>query len=414
MTITMHNTRTINIQEMRQLLDSSAAVSFQAENKPEMYQWIETTLREQRYLKLKKKQRGVIRRYVQKMTGLKKSQVATLIAQFKKTTRVTVKDYQRNSFPKRFTTQDIALLAEADLALRRLAGPAAAAIFKREYEVFGKKEYEQLSNISSSHIYNLRQEQLYREKTKLFQKTKPRNVPIGERRKPDPQGKPGYIRVDTVHQGDSATGGKGLYTINLVCELTQFEIMVATEKISEAYLIPVLEAALAQFPFVIINFHAGNGGEFINYQVADLLQRMLIKLTKSRPRKTNDNALVESKNGSIVRKYLGHMYIPQKHAELVNSWYRDFLNHFVNWHRPCAFGKEVILNERTGKRKRIYPHDWYLPPYEKFKSLAHARAYLKPGLTFAQLNKTAYATSDIEFAKKVERAREELFKKFKP
>jgi len=398
---------------MKRILDSTTAISFQAKNKTEMYEWVETTLREMHYLKLKKKQRGIVHRYIQKMTGLKKSQVTNLIVQFKTKACVRVKEYQRNSFPLTYTVTDIALLAEADLALRRLAGPATAAIFKREYELFKKKEYVKLANISSSHIYNLRQEQLYREKTKLFRKTRPTQVSIGQRKKPDPNGKPGFIRVDTVHQGDSVKGEKGLYTINLVCEMTQSEIMAATEKISEACMIPVLALALAQFPFVIINFHADNGGEFINYQVADLLQRMLIKLTKSRARQTNDNALVESKNGAIVRKYLGHMHIPQKHAELVNKWYRDFLNPFVNFHRPCAFGKEVIINERTGKRKRIYPHDWYQTPYDKLRSLKNAKQYLKAKVTFEQLDKIAYAESDIEFAKKVEQARYELFKKMK-
>lgn len=411
MTITMHNTRLITIQEMQQVLNSTEAISFQASSRAEMYEWIETTLRDSHYRKLKKKQRGVVRHYLQKMTGLKKAQLTKLITQFTETTRVSVREYQRHSFNRTYTVDDIALLAESDLALRRLAGPATAMIFQREYEVFKKKEYERLSEISSSHIYNLRKEQLYREKTKLFQKTKPRNVPIGERRKPDPNGKPGYLRVDTVHAGDSVTGDKGLYTINLVDELTQYEIMVATEKISEAYLLPVLEAALSQFPFVIINFHADNGGEFINYQVAEMLQRMLIKLTKSRSRQTNDNALVESKNGAIVRKYLGHRHIEQKYAELVNAWYRDFLNPFVNWHRPCAFGKEVIVNERTGKRKRVYPHDWYQTPYEKLKSLTNAHQYLHPSTTFEKLDKQAYADSDIEFAKKVEQARDVLFKK---
>jgi hypothetical protein len=410
MTITMHNTRPITIQEMRRLLKSTAATNFQATGRAEMYTWLEETLRSSRYLKLSRPDKKIVRQYIQKMTGLKSTRLTELIRQFKETTRVQIKQYQRHKFSRTYTIDDIARLAEADLALRRLAGPATAAIFKREYELFGKKDYQHLANISSSHIYNLRQEHLYREKTKLFQKTRPRQVSIGQRKKPDPHGKPGYIRVDTVHQGDSVNGEKGLYTINLVCELTQFEIMVATEKISEAYMVPVLEAALSQFPFVIINFHADNGGEFINYQVAELLQRMLIRLTKSRARQTNDNALVESKNGSIVRKYLGHMYIPQKHAELVNKWYRDFLNPFVNFHRPCAFGKEVIIDERTGKRKRVYPHADYRVPYEKLKSLKKARQYLKSGMTFARLDKIAYAESDIEFAKKVERAREELFK----
>jgi len=409
MTITMNNTRPVTIQEMKQMLDGTMSVSFQAISKAEMYEWIETTLRGSRYLKLSKKQRAIVRRYIQKMTGLKRARLTRLIKQFKATTRVQIKTYQRHQFSRTYTSADIARLAEADMALRRLNGPATTAIFKREYAVFGKAEYERLSQISASHIYNLRQEHLYRDQTKLFQKTKPRQVSIGERKKPDPDGKPGYIRVDTVHQGDSGGGDKGLYTINLVCELTQFEIMVATEKISEAYMIPVMEAALAQFPFVIVNFHADNGGEFINYQVAELLRRMLIKLTKSRPRRSNDNGLVESKNGSIVRKYLGHMYIPQKQAELVNRWYRDFLNPFVNFHRPCAFGKEVIIDEQTGKRKRVYPHADYQTPYEKFKSLADAKQCLQTGITIEGLDKVAYAVSDIEFAKKVECAREKLF-----
>ncbi len=410
MTITMNNTRPITIQEMKQVLDGTTSVTFKATNRSEMYDWIETTLRSSRYLKLKKKQRGVVQHYIQKLTGLKPARLTRLIKQFKETTRVQVKQYQRHKFPRTYTVDDVALLAEADLALRRLNGPATAKIFQREFKLFGQSKYDRLSKISPSHIYNLRQNQLYRDKTKLFQKTKPRQVSIGERRKPDPDGKPGYLRVDTVHQGDSVNGEKGLYTINLVDELTQFEIMVATEKISEAYMIPVLEAALAQFPFTIINFHADNGGEFINYQVAQLLQRMVIKLTKSRPRRSNDNGLVESKNGSIVRKYLGHTYIPQQQAELVNNWYQDFLNLFVNFHRPCAFGKEVIVNAQTGKRKRVYPHADYQTPYEKLKSLLNASQYLIDKMTFEKLDKIAYLESDIELAKKVEQTRYELFK----
>jgi hypothetical protein len=47
-------------------------------------------------------------------------------------------------------------------------------------------------------------------------------------------GKPGYIRIDTVHQGD-LDGCKGVYHINAVDEVTQIEIVVSVEKISEQY-----------------------------------------------------------------------------------------------------------------------------------------------------------------------------------
>ena len=90
---------------------------------------------------------------------------------------------------------------------------------------------------------------------------------IGERRRPDPQGRPGHLRVDTVHQGDWE-GIKGVYHINAVDEVTQWEIVGATVQISEAGLIPVLETMLRQFPFYIRGFHSDNGSEFINHTVA--------------------------------------------------------------------------------------------------------------------------------------------------
>jgi transposase InsO family protein len=119
-------------------------------------------------------------------------------------------------------------------------------------------------------------------------------VSIGERRRPDPQGRPGYLRVDTVHQGDQ-NSAKGVYHINAVDEVTQWQIVAACERISELWLEPVLQALLRQFPFRIRGFHSDNGSEFVNHTVARLLNKLLIEQTKSRPRHSNDNGLVETK-----------------------------------------------------------------------------------------------------------------------
>jgi transposase InsO family protein len=100
---------------------------------------------------------------------------------------------------------------------------------------------------------------------------------------------------------------KGIYHINAVDEVTQWEIVGATALISEAGLIPVLEAMLEQFPFRIRGFHSDNGSEFINHTVSKLLNKLLIEQTKSRPRRSNDNGLVESKNGAVIRKHIGLM-----------------------------------------------------------------------------------------------------------
>lgn len=155
--------------------------------------------------------------------------------------------------------------------------------------------------ISVSHLYNLRQSKTYLQKRRHFTQTQRTIVPIGERRKPNPQGQPGYLRIDTVHQGDQ-DGEKGVYHINAVDEVTQMEVICAVERISEQRLIPALECILVSFPFVVKEIHSDNGSEYVNQYVVQLLQKLLIELTKLRAGHSNDNALVEGKNGSIIRK----------------------------------------------------------------------------------------------------------------
>ena len=157
--------------------------------------------------------------------------------------------------------------------------------------------------ISVPHLYNLRHSLRYGKQAAAFEVTRPSPISIGERRKPEPQGRPGFLRVGTVHQGDWE-GGKGVYHINAVDTVTQWQVVGCAGKISEQYLIPVLEAMLHQFPFPILGFHAGNGSEYFNHTVAWLLDKLQAEFTKSRACRSQDNALVEGKNGAIIRKLL--------------------------------------------------------------------------------------------------------------
>ena len=109
-----------------------------------------------------------------------------------------------------------------------------------------------------------------------------------------------------------------MYHINAVDEVTQWQVVGATAQISEAWLLPVLAAMLEQFPFRIRGFHSDNGSEFINHQVAKLLNKLLIEQTKSRPRHSNDNGLAESKNGAVVRKHMGYTHIAAPHAAAID------------------------------------------------------------------------------------------------
>ncbi len=219
--------------------------------------------------------------------------------------------------------------------------------------------------------------------------------------------------MDSVHAGDSKNGDKGVYYINLVDEVTQWEIIVCVQTLCERHLKHVIQMALVLIPFKVLGVHADNGSEYINQWVARLLNKINAELTKTRPRHSNDNALVETKNGSVVRKHLGYSHIPQHHAQDINAWCLKWLTPYLNFHRPCGFAKEVVVNKH-GKVKKKYPRENYLTPYEKLKSLPNGEQYLTRGIAFARLDKQAYAESHTGFARQMNQAKQVLFKQINP
>ena len=406
MQLIMNDEELRTIEQVKQFLEGSEALTFRGVSVEERYRWIERVLVRFTYFRLHRAEKGVIRRYLEKVSGYSRAQVCRLIRQYKQQGRLRKAACNRHRFPQKYTRKDIALLAKTDELHDFLSGPAIKKILEREWAVYGHLDFRTISQISVAHLYNLRRSHLYRSITKRYTLTKPAVVKIGERARPEPGGRPGYIRVDTVHQGD-LNEEKGVYHINAVDEVTQWEIVASAERISEYYLEPILENMLRGFPFVIRGFHSDNGSEFINKTVAKLLNKLLIRLTKCRPRHTNDNGLVESKNGSVVRKQLGYVHIPQAYATAIDRYHRDFLNIYVNFHRPCFFPVSVI--DPRGKVKKTYPYQEVMTPYEKLKSLPEAQSYLKAGVTLQQLDDIASQMSDNEFAERMVKARSNLF-----
>lgn len=370
------------------------------------YEWIARTLKRTGYFNLRKKEKSVVREYLLRGSGYSRAQLTRLIKQYKTKRWIAKQSSAKNTFPTRYTQEDILLLVKTDEAHQQLSGSATKKLFERAHDVYQDEAYARLSTISIAHIYNLRKGTFYQRQRRHFSKTKYTAANIGERRKPNPEGKPGYIRIDTVHQGDQDKA-KGVYHINAVDEVTQFQVVVSVEKISENYLIPVLEKLLEAFPFTIINFHSDNGSEYINYTVARLLNKLNIQLTKSRARHSNDNALVESKNGSVVRKYLGYVHIPQKWTSVINEFNRHYLVPYLNYHRPCHFA-EIKINEK-GKIVKKYPYKNMMTPYEKLKSLGMSQQYLKKELTFDMLDKQAMEKTDLKAAQLLRQAQKKLF-----
>jgi hypothetical protein len=183
-----------------------------------------------------------------------------------------------------------------------------------------------------------------------------------------------------VHQGDHE-GAKGVYHINAVDAVTQWQVVGCAEKISEWYLLPVLEAVLAQLPFAIRGFHADNGSEYIHHRVAEMLRKLHAEFTQSRACRSQDHALVEGKNGAVIRQLVGYGHIAGQHAEALQKFYTEHLNPYLNFHRPCGFAT-VSLDER-GKRQHKYKIEDYRTRFEKLQSLPAAERFLPAGAELA-------------------------------
>lgn len=410
MMITMDDSQIKTLEQIRSVLASSRELEFKGAGRVERYGWIEEVLARLDYFRLGKKGKGLVKSYLERMSGISRAQVTRLVSRQFKVGAIKPCWEGCNRFTKKYTVLDLDLLAQTDNAHGRLSGPATRKILQRQYAIYGDKRFERLQGISSAHIYNLRSSRAYMQRAQTVAKTRSVCIAIGIRRKPEPQGRPGYIRVDTVHQGD-LNGVKGVYHINMVDAVTQWEIVLCVETISEAHLDPVLASALAMFPFLVVNFHSDNGSEFINGTVARLLNKLLIEQTKSRSGRTNDNALVEGKNGNVIRKHMGHWHIEQKHAPAINRFYQEHFNPYLNFHRPCGFATVTV--DEKGRRTKKYKT--YQTPYERFKMIVEAekdRTYLREGVTLKILDAIAARQTDNEAAALMQTARDRIFRKF--
>jgi hypothetical protein len=392
----------LGLVEIEAFLAASDSVRFVGSSRQELYKWVEGLLCHHEYVLQKRRAKGLLRTYVERMTGFSRAQSTRLIGSYVKAGRIAPRPSLRPRFQRRYTPADVELLASVDQAHEQLSGPATRHILKREFEVYGKPEFERLAKLSNGHLYNLRQSPRYG--LRHYEKTRPTAVQIGERKKPEPNAQPGFLRIDTVHQGDSPEG-KGIYHINAVDEVTQWEVVLATPRISEAWLMPLLKSILEQFPFAILNFHSDNGSEFINKTVAELLGKLLIEQTKSRPRRSGDNGLVETKNAAIVRKHIGWGHIAPAHTAPINQFYTGFLNPYINYHRPSA--QAEVLIDAKGRKRRLYKK--WQTPFEKLLSLKQPQQFLRPGLSINALKRVAASISDTDAAIRMQQAKDNMF-----
>lgn len=412
----MNETRLCTIEQIEQFLSASAQIEFTAHgNDTQRYEHISRVLRRFDYPRRNKRERGILLRYLRHTSGYSRAQVTRLITQWhgnRLATTPLAKRYRvpKAPFARKYTPIDIELLVEMDKANEDVCGPAIAHLLLRAYSVYGDARYERLAGISVSHLYNLRKSMGYRALRVVFTKTHPVCNSIGVRKAPRPNGRVGFVRVDTVHQGD-LDGIKGVYHITCVDEVSQWQIEACVQGISEVFLLPVLELIIEQFPFVILGFHSDNGSEFINGPVARILEKLRIEQTKSRSRQSNDNALAESKNASVVRKHMGYAHIPQQYAKPINAFYQETFNLWLNLHRPCMFATEIISPK--GKVIKRYKHDEVKTPLECLALLSEkGLVTFKQGITLEALQAQVASKTDLVAAQEMQRAKRELFASF--
>ena len=246
--------------QIQAFLDGSQPFDLEICSRQEAYTFISRSLRHFRYPGCSRAQKGLVRAYLCKVTGLSRAQITRLIRRWHRSSRLCDRRGPPSKpFTRRYTEADVRALADLDALHGTLSGPATRKLCERAYHVFGEHRYQRLAGISNGHLYNLRARRPYRQRRGHFEPTRASTaVRIAERRRPQPQGRPGYLRVDSVHQGD-LDAVKGLYHINLVDEVTQFQFIGSVAALSENHLLPVLAALIEAFPFPIQGFHADNG-----------------------------------------------------------------------------------------------------------------------------------------------------------
>ncbi len=406
------------IAQLQEFLNATQEVSFTVGpggSDQQRYEHISRVLKRFAYRALGKADRGVVLAYLRRTSGYSRSQITRLVGRWESNRLATVpltKRYGRPAVPfaRKYTVADVELLVEMDRANEDVCGVAIVHLLRRAFIEYSDPRYERLSTLSVSHLYNLRKSGGYRTLRTHFTKTRAVCNPIGVRKAPRPNGRAGWVRIDSVHQGD-LDGIKGVYHITCVDAVSQWQVQACVQGLSEAYLLPVLEMVIDQFPFQVDGFHSDNGSEYINHKVAKMLEKLRIEQTKSRSRNSNDNALAESKNASVVSKHMGYSHIPQKYATPINAFYQEVFNGWLNLHRPCLFATEVVSDK--GKIKKVYKHRDAKTPLECLVLLNKTGLVTFKSTTMLDdLLDKAKEKTDLLAAQEMQKAKADLFAMF--
>ena len=178
----MNDKGIVTLEQVRQFLEGTSDIKLAIEGRAERYRWIEEIFERFGYPRRGRADKGLLLRFIEKVSGYSRIQVKRFAKQFIETEEVKRHPPTKpRGFTKSYTSDDIRLLAKTDELHETLSGHATKKICERAFEIFEQPEYARLAQISVSHLYNLRHTKSYRNIRIHFEKTRPKASIIGHR-----------------------------------------------------------------------------------------------------------------------------------------------------------------------------------------------------------------------------------------
>ena len=274
---------------------------------------------------------------------------------------------------------------------------------RKRYRLSGKLEQELLA-MSARQMDRRLQSRKRQPKRKIYGRTKPgvllkHHIPI----KTDSWDvkAPGFTEVDLVsHSGDSADG-EFAHTLNLTDIPTGWTESRALLGKSEIAVQEALDEIQRGLPFRLLGVDSDNGSEFINWHLKRWCDGKQIQLTRGRPYKKDDNAHIEQKNWTHVRKLLGwDRYDSGAAVEAINAVYRQELRWWMNLYLPSV---KLVKKVRVGsKMRRVYSPAQ--TPWERV--LASGQADTRRA---AELKKLRSTLDPFALAERIDRKLESIY-----
>ena len=411
MIVTLQTERLRTMEQVRAFVEGSEPVDYQPKDRASAYAFVRRTLAAFDYHRLGRADRGCVRAYIGKACGFSAAQISRLIRQQAETGAV-VDRRARNSgrpFETVYAAADIRLLAEVDEAFGGMSGLATCEILRRARDVHGDARFERLADVSRSHLYNLRATRTYRTKRTTWAKTRPSPVAIGVRKAPEPNGQPGFLRVDTVHLGDRGRAqgrvrrqrrGRGHAVRARWRGAGHLGAVHGSGAGSAAAPVPVRRAGLPRRQRLRVRQPprrqaAEQAARRVHEVAPAALQR---QRPSSRARTPTWCAGIWATSTSPSASPTTWTASPARACR------RSSTSTAPACSPPSAWTPRARCGEPTAATTCS-------TPLEKLKSLPGAASFLREGAGFADLDRAAAAQTDMQAAKSLNRARDELFRK---